>query len=98
MYLDWERFSELVVSAGASFEWGTGKRMRRTQSEPWELRPILAYGRLPTVRVGEVELHLTGANIDQMLFDGVTPASLVALLLAGGRYIERRAGENGDPQ
>ncbi len=48
-------------------------------------------GKLPKITVGEVGFGITGANMVQMMFDGLTPRTFAMQLVESARRFEEMA-------
>ncbi len=94
-YFDWSAFSKRIEEVGGIFGWAGSKEAGRELSKPWALRPIKVFGRLPKIQFGEVTLYITGASMNQLFFDGITPKEMAYLQEGGARAMEKVAKESG---
>lgn len=81
LYLDWEKFGELVRDKRATFRWSTEKETRRLLSQQRELQPPIFRGKVPLVEQGEAKMFVTDPNLVEVFFDGERPTSLVEKLM-----------------
>jgi hypothetical protein len=88
LYVDWERFAAVVRDSGAEFSWSDSKAARRARSIAPVMRPPLFGGKLAQIRVGDALMMITDPNIVQILFDGITPKSLVTALIQTAQMIK----------
>lgn len=91
LYLDWQMFGQLCESAGATFSWSSEREARRMRAEPMKMRPETVDGRLPLVTLGPVKTGVTGANMVELMFDGVRPRTLAARLVESVPILEEIA-------
>jgi hypothetical protein len=88
LYVDWERFAAVVRDLGAEFSWSHSKAARRARSIAPAMRPPLFAGKLAQIRVGDALMMITDPNVVQILFDGITPKSLVTALIHTAQMIK----------
>ena len=91
LYLDWDAFARVAEGSGGVFSWSTEKEARRERSAPRVMRMELVDGKLPKITVGEVGFGITGANMVQMMFDGLTPRTFAMQLVESARRLEEMA-------
>jgi hypothetical protein len=77
MYIDWPRFLALFEDRGATIKWLSGKAARRLSATDPRMRPAIVGGRYPEIKLGAARTFVTTPNIVQILFDGITPKSIV---------------------
>lgn len=90
LYLDWEKFASLVQEEGGEFVWSTEKGARRARAMKPEIRPPVVGGRVPQIQIGKALMMVTDPNLVEILFDGITPRTIVKRIVAGGASFELR--------
>jgi hypothetical protein len=90
LYLDWERFGELINGAGGRFGWSSFKQARAARALKPAERPPVVERRVPQVRVGAALASVTDPNLVEMFFDGVTPRTMANLIVESCRSLEER--------
>lgn len=73
LYFDWTGFASTIAECGGTLAWADKKEAAKNLSQPWDLRPFMVFGNLPKMEFGPVTMYPTGAGIDQVFFDGLTP-------------------------
>lgn len=91
LYLDWHAFGRLCESAGARFSWSSEREAGRNRTEPAAMRLETVDGRIPLMTVGEVQSGVTGANMVELMFDGLRPRSLAVRMVESSRLLEAMA-------
>lgn len=91
LYLDWDKFGDLIREEGAEFRWSSEKAARRGRSQPFPLRHIIVYGRIPQIITGKSTGAITGPNLIQVYFDGLRPRSLARLAVDTAKKMIARA-------
>jgi hypothetical protein len=97
LYLDMDRFAQLVAEMGARFRWGSEKDTRRAQSMRSEMRPAIFAGRVPEVHVGPAKTFISDPSLVQMCFDGIHPRTIIARMIATAEHIQRSSERAPDP-
>jgi hypothetical protein len=88
LYLDWHGFSRLCESAGARFSWSSERQAGANRTQPAAMRLETVDGRMPVITAGEVQSGVTGANMVELMFDGLRPRSLAARMVESSRVLE----------
>jgi hypothetical protein len=91
LYLDWDRFTDLVHNAGARFNWSSEKDTRRMLAEPPARRSAIIRGRLAQIYVDDIRSDITDPDLVQMPFDGKSPKTVIEHTLAMVRHIANPA-------
>jgi hypothetical protein len=91
LYFDWQVFGRLCESAGATFSWSSEREAGRNRTEPAKMRLETVDGRMPLITVGEVQSGITGANMVELMFDGLRPRSLAARMVESSQLLEEMA-------
>jgi hypothetical protein len=91
LYLDWQVFGRLCESAGATFSWSSARQAGRNRTEPVKMRQETVGGRMPLITVGAVKSGVTGANMVELMFDGLRPRCLAARLVESSQLLEDMA-------
>lgn len=77
LYIDWDAFGRLVHAEGGRFSWSSEKAARRARAMKPNLRPVIARGQIPQIHVDPATFQVTDPMLVQMLFDGLTPRSVI---------------------
>jgi hypothetical protein len=91
LYLDWHGFGRLCESAGARFSWSSERDAGRNRTHPAAMRLETVDGRMPLITVGDVQSGVTGANMVELMFDGLRPRALAARIVESSRLLEATA-------
>ena len=89
IYIDWSRFAELCREAGASFSFLGGKAVRRSRSEPTNMRLPIIGGCLAQVTIEDVKTNVTDPTLVRMLFDGTTLQTVIKNMIAHAEIMMR---------
>ena len=89
IYIDWSRFAELCREAGASFSFLGGKAVRRSRSEPANMRLPIIGGCIAQVTIEDVKTNITDPTLVRMLFDGTTPQTVIQNMIAHAEIMMR---------
>jgi len=77
LYIDWEEFAKIVEAEGGRFSWSSEKDARRAQAMKANRRPVIVRRRIPQIHVREAIWQVTDPMLVQILFDGLTPRSVI---------------------
>jgi hypothetical protein len=94
LYIDWHRFATLCKDSGALFSFVGGKPVRRARSVQANARPPLISGRLAQLTVEDVQNTVTDPALVRMLFDGITPQTVIKTMIAHCEVTMREAGHD----
>jgi len=79
MYFNWSKFGDLFTKHKGKFRWSSKKEGRREKSVTFSKRTCLVIDdRIPKIYYEKGDCSLTGANLIQILFDGIKPSSIAA--------------------
>jgi len=99
LYLEWDAFAALAKEEGSEFAWSSEKYARQVRAMKPEIRPVVARGRVPQIKVEDAVYGVTDPMRVQTFFDGFTPRTLVrnTIELARIQLEQYRAGQVGIP-
>jgi len=95
MYIDWSRFAVLCKEAGASISFLGGKAVRRSRAEPANMRLPIIGGRLAQLAIEDVKAGITDPMLIRILFDGITPQTVINDIIAHAQIMLRSVTPGG---
>lgn len=92
LYLDWNAFARLIQKAGGEISWGSRREIGKARAMHQSLRPPIVGGRLMKIHVDGAIGYISGPNLVEMFFDGVTPWTMAQIAVHQLRDIVARHG------